>query len=55
MAKYKARESYSKAKVNYFMLGSPAKHEALLRGEVIEITNPDKDIKKHLEILKEKK
>jgi len=54
MAKYKAKDSYSKAKVNLNTLGSPAKHKALLAGEVIEITSPPKEIKKNLEIVKEK-
>jgi len=50
--KYKAKASYKRAKVNYNTLGSPAKHQRLLNGDWVEITEPEKDIIKHL--IKEK-
>lgn len=51
--KYKAKESYAKAKVNYIHFNSVRKHELLLAGEAVEITAPPKELMKHLEKVEE--
>ena len=51
--KYKAKESYAKSKVNFIDFNSVRKHELLLAGEVVEITEPPKELMKHLEPIKE--
>ena len=43
--KYKAKSSYAKAKVNFWTIGSPHKHQILLDGGEVEITVVPKEIK----------
>jgi len=52
--RYEAKESYAKLKVNYIHFDSVRKHEALLAGEVVEITSPPKELLAHLKPIKEK-
>ena len=48
---YKAKESYFKLKddKNFNGLGSPAKHNKLIKLEMVEITTLPKSLEKHLE------
>jgi hypothetical protein len=52
--KYKAKSSYAKAKVNFWTIGSPHKHQILLDGGEVEITVVPKEIAAHLEESKQK-
>jgi|TARA_R100000750_G_C2309711_1_gene82010 hypothetical protein len=50
--KYKAKESYAKLSLDktYYNMGSPAKHENLLKGQWVEITSPPESLLKHLQL-----
>ena len=52
--KYKAKDSYKKLKdeKNFNAFNSPAKHVRLMDGEIIEVDNLPKELKKHLEEVK---
>tara|TARA_Y100001973_G_C5167002_1_gene316775 strand:- start:1059 stop:1223 length:165 start_codon:yes stop_codon:yes gene_type:complete len=51
MAFYKAKDSYLKLKddKNFNGLGSPSKHNKLVKGELVNITDVPKSLEKHLE------
>ena len=51
--KYKAKESYAKAKRTFWHIADLGKHERLLAGEEVEITSPPEEFMKHLEPIKE--
>jgi len=55
--KYKAKESYKKLSddKNYYAYGSAAKHNRLIAGQVVKITEVPKELKSHLESAESKK
>jgi len=55
--KYKAKESYKKLSddKNYYAYGSAAKHNRLMAGQVVKITEVPKELKSHLESAESKK
>ena len=55
MANYKAKSTYKNAKVNFLTLGDNGKHQKLMQGKEVEITDVPTDLVPHLDEVGAKK
>lgn len=53
--KYKAKKSYTKADKNFADLGSWQKHQTLIKGGTVELSNVPEKLKEHLTEMNPKK